>query len=139
MTAKGHTTGREREVWMERVNFDGQVTGETARRLIKAAEVQGVRPQDLIRDALRQILGDTLNAPTAGRDVTAEPMTINAGNGGSHAFTVVADGCGNLIAENSDGEELARVANQPNATLADLTADLTRRVEANKKNPHTGR
>ena len=105
----GHTSGDEREVWMERVNFDGQVTGETARRLIKAAQAQGRKPQELIQDALRQVLGDTLNAPTAERDITAEPMTINAGNGGFHVVTVVADGYGTLIAENSAGEERAKV------------------------------
>lgn len=109
----GHTTGAEREVWMERVNFDGQVTGETARALIKNAKRAGITPQEFIQNALRYALGEGLadvlpSTADTSKDVKAEPMTINAGNGGFHVLTFVADGYGNLVVEDTNGKELAR-------------------------------
>lgn len=136
MIANGHTSGDERETFMEFVNFDGRVTGETARRLIKAANVAECHPQALLDGILTQALAERLNTPTADQDVKVEPMTINAGNGGFHVVTVVADGYGNLIAEDMGGKELAQVANRPGATAADLIADLIRQRDANAKNPH---
>lgn len=39
---------------------------------------------------------------------------INEGNNGFHLFTVVTDGYGNLIAEDTKGRELARVSIERN-------------------------
>lgn len=132
----GHTTGSEREVWMERVNFDGHVTGETARALIRQATRRGVTPQELIRDVLRYALGESpltdevVGAVDTDRDVTVEPMTINAGNGGFHVVTFVTDGYGNLIAENSAGMELAS-AKWAAADAEDETAEDDTSIFAN--------
>ena len=121
----GHTTGNEPEVWMERVNFDGHVTGETARALIRVAKARGVTPQEMIQDALRYALGEGLADSLPGGadvsdDVKVEPMTINTGNGGFHVVTVVADGYGYLVAENSAGDERARVKVEDESGPADL-------------------
>ena len=111
MTANGHTSCNERETFMEFINFDGRVTGETARALIRSAELQGISPQTLIENALRYVLAEATDGTTnTDVDVKVEPMTINAGNGGFHVLTFVADGYGNLVAENSAGMELARAA-----------------------------
>jgi len=94
--------------WMEFVNFDGRITGETARLLKASAEVQGVTPQEMLDTILSNALSDGLHRDASG-DVKVEPMTINAGNCGFHVVTVVADGYGNLIAEDQDGEQKATV------------------------------
>lgn len=140
MTANGHTTGREPEVFMEFVNFDGRVTGETARALIRVAEASGVTPQEMIQSALRYALGEGLADSLPGGvdvsgDVKVEPMTINAGNGGFHVVTVVADGYGFLVAEDDKGAERARVEVQEESGPADLQRlmakwDETERTEA---------
>lgn len=125
--------------WMHFINFDGRVTGQTAQVIEEVAADRGLTPQQVIAELLHEAInGRGYGNP--GRtevDVKVEPMTINAGNGGFHVVTVVADGYGNLVAEDTAGTELARVANRPGATLADLIADLTRQVAANKANPHT--
>lgn len=97
--------------WMHFVNFDGRITGRTAQILKQVAEHRGILPTDLLAEILTEGLkaynGSTPVAP-APNDVKVEPMTINAGNCGFHVLTFVADGYGNLVAENSAGEELAR-------------------------------
>jgi len=120
--------------WMQFVNFDGRITGETARLVKAAAEVQGVTPQELLNTVLVNALNGGLNRDTSD-DVKVEPMTINAGNGGFHVVTVVADGYGYLVAEDSNGVEKARVASNPttesegaeNAEFADDLGLLMRR------------
>ncbi|QJD54055.1 ribbon-helix-helix DNA binding domain protein [Streptomyces phage Galactica] len=140
----GHTTGTEREVWMERVNFDGHVTGETARALIRQAARVGRNPHDLLQDLIRYGLGELLDGDAKDADVTVEPMTINAGNGGFHVVTFVTDGYGNLIAENSAGMELASAkwaaADAEDATAEDDTtifADLVKEAFAREQAPIT--
>ena len=111
MTANGHTTGAEPETFLEFVNFDGRLTGETARAVIRHAEANGVTPQEALGSLLANAiwLSGLVASEIADRGVTVEPMTINAGNGGFHVLTFVADGYGNLVAEDSAGEELARM------------------------------
>lgn len=91
------------------LNFDGRLTGEVARLVENVADARGLTPQALIAEVLAGGLSDRM----AGRDVSAnvkvEPMTINCGNAGIHVYTVVADLYGSLIAEDSAGQELARV------------------------------
>lgn len=98
-------------VWMHFVNFDGRLTGTTAQVVKQVAERRGISPQDLLGEILAEGLkayNGSTPAEVRPQDVKVEPMTINAGNGGFHILTFVADGYGNLVAENSAGEELAR-------------------------------
>lgn len=95
--------------WMHFVNFDGRLTGAAAQVVQKVAEAREMTPTDLLDEILTKALVDALSPhevrPT---DVKVEPMTINTGSGGFHVLTFVADGYGNLVAENQAGEELAR-------------------------------
>jgi hypothetical protein len=50
--------------------------------------------------------------------------TINQGAGGFHLYTVVTDGYGNYIAEDAEGNELARV-NSTGETTPDCVRDMT--------------
>jgi hypothetical protein len=97
--------------WTQPINFDGQVTGQTAQVIKQVAEDRGLTPQQILAELLHEAInGRGYGNP--GRtevDVKVEPMTINTGNGGFHVVTVVADGYGSLLAENSAGEERARV------------------------------
>lgn len=104
--ANGHTTGDEREVFMEFVNFDGRLTRQTARDVIKLAKQAGMPVHELLTYALQAGLDSYGIGDTS--DTKVEPMAINAGNGGFHLMTFVADGYGNLVAEDSNGKELAR-------------------------------
>ncbi|QNJ57712.1 hypothetical protein SEA_KEANU_107 [Streptomyces phage Keanu] len=96
--------------WMHFINFDGRVTGQTAKVIKDVAASRGLTPQQIIAELLHEAInGRGYGNP--GRteiDAKVEPMTINAGNGGFHILTFVTDGYGNLVAENSAGEELAR-------------------------------
>lgn len=96
--------------WMHFVNFDGRVTGQTAEVIKQVAEDRGLTPQQILAELLHEAInGRGYGIP--GRtetDVKVEPMTINAGNGGFHVLTFVADGYGNLVAEDSAGVEKAR-------------------------------
>lgn len=94
---------------LEFVNFDGRLTGATARTVKHVAKAAGVTPHELLSKLLAEALEDKLS-PHAVRneDVRVEPMTINAGNGGFHVLTFVTDGYGNLVTEDSTGRELAR-------------------------------
>lgn len=132
MTENGHTSGNERETFMEFVNFDGTITGDTARELVRQAKRQGVKPQDLLASFLRYALAEATDGTTnTDNDVKVEPMTINAGNGGFHVVTVVADGYGYLVAENSAGEERARVkVETEDDEPTDPAADLKRLMDA---------
>lgn len=95
--------------WMHFVNFDGRLTGATAQVVKQVAEARGISPTDLLDEILSKALVDALSPHAVKEtDVKVEPMTINAGNGGFHILTFVTDGYGNLVAENSAGEELAR-------------------------------
>ena len=127
--------------WMHFINFDGRVSGETARVIEEIAADRGLTPHQILAELLHEAInghGYGIPGRTEG-DVKVEPMTINSGNGGFHVVTVVADGYGYLVAEDSAGTEQARVADRAGATLADLTADLIRQREANAKNPHADR
>lgn len=123
--------------WMHFINFDGRLTGETAKTVEHVAKAAGMTPHELLTKLLAEALADKLS-PHAVRDqdVKVEPMTINAGNGGFHVLTFVTDGYGSLVAEDTNGAEQARVENRGGATLADLVADLMRAVAAAKANPH---
>lgn len=95
--------------WMHFVNFDGRLTGATAQVVKQVAERRKISPQDLLDEILTKALADQLSPhDVKATDVKVEPMTINAGNCGFHVLTFVADGYGNLVAENAAGEELAR-------------------------------
>lgn len=97
--------------WMHFVNFDGRLTGHTAQIVKQVAESRGISPQDLLAEVLAEGLkayNGTNPATVKADDVKVEPMTINAGNGGFHVLTFVADGYGNLVAEDSNGVEKAR-------------------------------
>lgn len=122
--------------WMNFVNFDGRLTGETARKAKETAEARGWTVHELLTHIIAgglQVEADVNDAclpvteewakPVA-NDVTVEPMTINAGNGGFHVVTVVADGYGYLVAEDQDGAEKARVevAEHTDDAAADLVA-----------------
>jgi hypothetical protein len=102
--------------WMHFINFDGRVTGEIARVIEEVAADRGLTPQQILAELLHEAInGHGYGVP--GRtetDVKVEPMTINAGNGGFHVVTVVADGYGYYVAENSAGEEQARVKVEEN-------------------------
>lgn len=102
----------------EFINFDGRITGETARLVKASAQVMGVTPQHVLQLALSSFLDQKLNVNTEG-DVKVEPWTPNEGAGGFHVVTVVADGYGYLVAENAQGEERARVACQTPEEAAD--------------------
>lgn len=96
--------------WMQFINFDGRVTGQTAQVIKQVAEDRGLTPEQI----LAELLHESINRRGYGNpgrtevDVKVEPMTINAGNGGFHVMTFVADGYGNLVAEDTNGKELAR-------------------------------
>jgi hypothetical protein len=125
--------------FLQFVNFDGRLTGATAQIVKQVAAAREISPADLLNEILAEALADKFSPHAVkATDVKVQPMTINAGNGGFHVMTVVADGYGDLVAEDSSGAEQARVSNRPNATLADLIADLVRQVAANKSNPHVG-
>jgi hypothetical protein len=49
---------------------------------------------------------------------------INQGAGGFHLYTVVTDGYNNYIAEDSEGQEIARVA-ATGETSVDFVKDMT--------------
>lgn len=102
--------------WLQFINFDGRISGQTAQVINEIAADRGLTPQQIIAEMLHEVVnGRGYSSP--GRtevDVTVEPMTINAGNGGFHVVTVVADGYGYLVAEDQDGAEKARI----NATEA---------------------
>lgn len=90
-------------------NFDGRLAGEVARQVKRVAEREGVSPAELIQQVLSHALAEHVVGGDPTDDVKVDPMTINAGNGGFHVVTVVADGYGYYVAENSAGEERARV------------------------------
>lgn len=128
--------------WMQFVNFDGRVTGQTAQVIKQVAEGRGVTPEQVLTEALCAGL-NVIGWGIPGRtevDVKVEPMTINAGNGGFHVVTVVADGYGSLVAEDTNGKERARVACQdpdeadtdPGKDLANLMAEFTKVTEAER-------
>lgn len=112
MTDANPTPQPVKPAWMHFVNFDGRLTGRTAEVVKQVAEARGLTPQDLLAEILTEGLkaynGTTPTQP-APNDVKVEPMTINAGNGGFHVLTFVADGYGNLVAEDSTGAEKARM------------------------------
>lgn len=118
---------------MHFINFDGRVDGETAKTIEEVAASRGLSPQQILAELLREAI-NRRGYGISGRteiDVKVEPMTINAGNGGFHVLTVVSDGYGYLVAEDSAGTELARVAaDQEDADLADLVANLIRAKDA---------
>lgn len=129
--------------WMHFVNFDGRLTGHTAQVVKQVAESRGISPQDLLGEILAEGLkayNGTVPATVKADDVKVEPMTINAGNGGFHVVTVVADGYGSLVAEDTNGAERARVECQdpdeadenPGKDLADLMAEFTKVTEAER-------
>lgn len=96
--------------WMHFVNFDGRITGQTAEVIEQVAENRGLTPQQVVAEMLHEAINGRgySNPGRTELDVKVEPMTINAGNGGFHVLTFVADGYGNLVAEDSAGRELAR-------------------------------
>lgn len=117
--------------WMEFVNFDGRITGQTARILKMSADFMGLTPTELLDQILTAALTEKLSPATINsNDVKVEPMTINAGNGGFHIVTVVADGYGSLIAEDSNGAEKARVAIAEDPEDADPADDLVQLMQA---------
>lgn len=113
-----------------RILFDGVLTGDTARAVAKAAE--GLNVHDLLADAL--LLGlAKLAEGTDRRDVSVSPWTCNDGNNGFHLTTVVADGYGNLVAEDTNGKEMARVEvtyDEDGDDTQDPVGDLARLMKA---------
>ncbi len=51
-------------------------------------------------------------------------MPLNEGAGGFHLYTVVTDGYGNFIAEDTDGKEIARLK-ATGDTNVDFVKDMT--------------
>ena len=103
------TTPANAPAWMHFVNLDGRLTGQTAQVVMQVAAARGISPTDLLDEILSKALVDQLSPHAVKEtDVKVEPMTINAGNGGFHLMTFVTDGYGNLVAEGTNGEELAR-------------------------------
>lgn len=96
--------------WMQFINFDGRITGETAQVIEDVAASRGLTPQQIVAELLHEAInGRGYGCPGKTEvDAKVEPMTINTGNGGFHVLTFVTDGYGNLVAENQAGEELAR-------------------------------
>lgn len=95
--------------WMQFVNFEGRLTGTAAQVLKQVAEHRGISPIELLDEILTSTLMDKFNPhPVRKTDVNVTEWTCNEGNGGFHVLTFVADGYGNLVAENAAGEELAR-------------------------------
>ena len=119
-----------RPAWMSFINFDGRITGETAQVIEQVAESLGEDPQTVIQHILTWALSEKLGDAVRRSDVKVEPMTINTGNGGFHVVTVVADGYGNLVAENQAGEEQARVKVDAEDDAADTADDLKRLMDA---------
>lgn len=119
--------------WMHFVNFDGRLNGATAQVVKQVAEARGISPTDLLDEILTKALVDALSPHAVkATDVKVEPMTINSGNGGFHVVTVVADGYGYLVAEDSAGTERARVkcAEDTDDAPADPADDLKRLMDA---------
>lgn len=119
--------------WMHFLNFDGRLTGATAQVVKQVAEARGISPTDLLDEVLSKALVDALSPHAVkATDVKVEPMTINAGNGGFHVVTVVADGYGYLVAEDSAGTERARVkcTEDTDDAPADPADDLKRLMDA---------
>lgn len=123
--------------WLEFLNFDGRLTGETAKTVKAVAEATGLTPHELLTKLLAEALADKLS-PHAVRDqdVKVEPMTINAGNGGFHVLTFVTDGYGDLLTEDAHGQELAREKWDP--TEEGGTNDIFRRLADESMQRTTG-
>lgn len=128
--------------WMQFVNFDGRVTGQTAQVIKQVAEGRGVTPEQVLTEALCAGL-NVIGWGIPGRtevDAKVTPWTANEGCGGFHVVTVVADGYGFIVAEDQNGKERARVACQdpdeadtnPGKDLANLMAEFTKVVEAER-------
>lgn len=58
----------------ERINFDGQLTGEVAQRVRMFADYAGRTPQALIREILADALSDRYDMDASG-SVTVESLT----------------------------------------------------------------
>jgi hypothetical protein len=128
--------------WMQFINFDGRVTGETAKVIKDVAASRGLTPEQILAEALHAGL-NTIGWGIPGRtetDVKVEPWTANEGCGGFHVVTVVADGYGFIVAEDQNGKERARVACQdpdeadadPGKDLVNLMTEFTKVVEAER-------
>lgn len=82
------------------------IHGDLARQLADTAKVNGIEVAHLIENTLRRAAGlvpfDT--------NVEVQPrLTVNDGNHGFHVLTVVTDGGGNFVAEDTEGRALARL------------------------------
>lgn len=116
------------------MNFEGQLSGEAADTLRRAADSLGIDPHALLSEVLATALADRLGPlPVKRREVRVTPHVINEGAGGTHVYTVVNDGHGHLIAEDSAGTELTRVrVTEHGASMdpADDLAELARKTAA---------
>jgi len=110
------------------------IGGDLLKALELTARVNGIDTALLIENVLRRGMAfPTVERPT---EVT-ERTLINEGNGGFHLVTLVSDGYGNIVAENAEGEEGARVVwdqTTPDATFAMM--EVTRRFCANLAHGH---
>lgn len=86
--------------------FRINVHGDLAAVLAETARMNGISIAHLIENTLRRSVG---LAPFDGQVEVTEREVINEGNHGFHLLTVVTDGYGNFVAENSEGRALARV------------------------------
>ena len=84
------------------IDFDFTAEGKLRDKLAEAAKAAGVKPVDILRQALGAQLGEIAEGDLQSNGV------INQGNGGFHIVTLVADGYGAVVAEDSRGAELAR-------------------------------
>ena len=107
------------------INFEGKLSGDTATALRRAAEAAGVDVYALLSEVLATALADRLSPrPVKRNEVKACPHVINEGGGGIHVYTVVNDGYGYLVAEDSQGTEQARVRATEHGASMDPTDDL---------------
>lgn len=133
--------------WMQFINFDGRITGPTAQVIRQVADFREVTPEQVLTEVLCAGLNVTGYGHPGRSEVDAkiEPWTANEGCGGFHVVTVVADGYGFIVAEDQNGKERARVGSadpdqaerDPGKDLADLMAEFTRVVEAERTAENT--
>lgn len=121
--------------WMQFINFSGRVTGETAQVIKQVAKNLGQSPEQVLAGLLHEAINAREYSDPSRTEANAkvETWVPNEGNGGFHVVTVVADGYGYLVAENSVGEERARVKIQMDddeAHVADPADDLKRLMDA---------
>lgn len=109
---------------------DFEITGNLLSELQSTADAVGLDLAHLIENVLRRGAGlPVLDRATEVR----QQNLINQGNNGFHLVTLVTDGYGNIVAENSEGVEGARIectdSADPDDTLSLM--EVTRRYCAN--------